>query len=288
MNKPIVFSVIVIIIVAVAGAIWYYRYGQSLEDNGIAPNEDIIVKNGGEEPVGKENQPIAGNEADGNGTGSEIKNPKAPAPTPGPGADGEPMLVNTPEGAIEAAKVKEDNPAPVAQTYSYITTCNQACTAIGYEAGYCGDWVENKDNTISQCANKQEFAFFQDYYDGMKLKAATWLGPRSPEEAEAIWTMLSSPGIGYAEIVAYNRDLVTKMVRDIQPRLKSLVYDLESRTFAFAAMAAVNKEIILVTEAQNEPAVDPNFINFIKVDSFLCLPLVAQDEILGEIVVDTA
>ncbi len=176
MNKPIVFSVIVIIIVAVAGAIWYYRYGQSLEDNGIAPNEDIIVKNGGEEPVGKENQPIAGNEADGNGTGSEIKNPKAPAPTPGPGADGEPMLVNTPEGAIEAAKVKEDNPAPVAQTYSYITTCNQACTAIGYEAGYCGDWVENKDNTISQCANKQEFAFFQDYYDGMKLKDCQFTG----------------------------------------------------------------------------------------------------------------
>ena len=122
--------------------------------------------------------------------------------------------------------------------------------------------------------------------DGMKLKATTWLGPRSPEEAEAIWTMLSSPGIGYAEIVAYNRDLVTKMVKDIQPRLKSLVYDLESRTLPLPAAAAANKEIVVVTEAQNEPVVDSNFIKFIQVDSFLCLPLVAQDEILGEIVVD--
>jgi len=121
---------------------------------------------------------------------------------------------------------------------------------------------------------------------GMKLKATTWLGPRSPEEAEAIWTMLSSPGIGYAEIVAYNRDLVTKMVKDIQPRLKSLVYDLESRTLPLPAAAAANKEIVVVTEAQNEPVVDSNFIKFIQVDSFLCLPLVAQDEILGEIVVD--
>jgi signal transduction histidine kinase len=122
--------------------------------------------------------------------------------------------------------------------------------------------------------------------DGMILKATTWLGPRSPEEAEAIWTMLSSPGIGYAEIVAYNRDLVTKMVKDIQPRLKSLVYDLESRTLPLPAAAAANKEIVVVTEAQNEPVVDSNFIKFIQVDSFLCLPLVAQDEILGEIVVD--
>ncbi|HRD01122.1 MAG TPA: ATP-binding protein [Candidatus Saccharicenans sp.] len=122
--------------------------------------------------------------------------------------------------------------------------------------------------------------------DGMKLKATTWLGPRSADEAEAIWTMLSSPGIGYAEIVAYNRDLVTKMVKDIQPKLKFLVYDLESQSLPLPAMAALNREIILVTEAGSEPEVDPNFINFIQVDSFLCLPLIAQDEILGEIVVD--
>jgi signal transduction histidine kinase len=122
--------------------------------------------------------------------------------------------------------------------------------------------------------------------DGMKLKATTWLGPRSPEEAEAIWTMLSSPGIGYAEIVAYNRDLVTKMVKDVQPKLKHFIYDLENQTLPLPALAALNKEIILVNEARNEPAVDPNFMNFIQVDSFLCLPLVAQDEVLGEIVVD--
>ncbi|MDD8019632.1 MAG: ATP-binding protein [Acidobacteriota bacterium] len=122
--------------------------------------------------------------------------------------------------------------------------------------------------------------------DGTKLKATTWLGPRSPEEAEAIWTMLSSPGIGYAEVVAYNRDLVTRMVKDIQPKLKLFIYDLESKSLSLPALAAFKKEIILVTEARSEPLVDPDFINFIQVDSFLCLPLIAQEEVLGEIVVD--
>lgn len=124
--------------------------------------------------------------------------------------------------------------------------------------------------------------------EGDKLKAAMWLGPRSPEEAAAIWTLLSSPGIGYAEIVEHNRELLTRTMTDLQPRLKVLTYSLEDDYFKLPALAAKNKEIILVKQAKTEPAVDPNFMDFVQVDEFLCLPLPAHDEVMGIIVADNA
>lgn len=122
--------------------------------------------------------------------------------------------------------------------------------------------------------------------EGEKLQARMWLGPRSPEEAQAIWSILSTPGIGYAEIVEHNRELVDRMMEALQPKLKSLTYDLDDPELKIPALAASNQEIILVEEARNDPRVDPNFLEFIGVDSFLCLPLVAKNEVMGEIVVD--
>ncbi|MGB9905818.1 MAG: GAF domain-containing sensor histidine kinase [Candidatus Saccharicenans sp.] len=122
--------------------------------------------------------------------------------------------------------------------------------------------------------------------EGDKLKATMWLGPRSPEEAEAIWTMLSSPGLGYAEIVEHNRELVSRILPDLQPRLRLLTYNLEDENLKLPALAARNKEIILVTQASSDPAVDRTFLDFVRVDEFLCLPLVARNEVMGVIVVD--
>ncbi len=122
--------------------------------------------------------------------------------------------------------------------------------------------------------------------EGEKLQARMWLGPRSPEEAQAIWSILSTPGIGYAEIVEHNRELVDRMMEALQPKLKALTYDLDDPDLKIPALAASNQEIILVEEARKEPLVDPNFLEFIGVDSFLCLPLVAKNEVMGEIVVD--
>lgn len=122
--------------------------------------------------------------------------------------------------------------------------------------------------------------------EGEKLKAAMWLGPRSPEEAEAIWTMLSSPGIGYAEVVEHNRELISQTMESLQPKLKTFSYSLEDNNSLLPTLAVRRKEIILVKEARQETRVDPKFLDFIQVDSFLCLPLVAHNEVMGEIVVD--
>ncbi len=124
--------------------------------------------------------------------------------------------------------------------------------------------------------------------EGEKLKATMWLGPRSPEEAEAIWAMLSSPGIGYAEIVEHNRELINRFMPELQPRLKALEYNLDEEDLKLPALAARNREIVHVKEASSEPLVDARFLDFLQVDEFLCLPLIARNEIMGEIVVDNA
>jgi len=122
--------------------------------------------------------------------------------------------------------------------------------------------------------------------EGERLQARMWLGPRSPEEAQAIWSILSTPGIGYAEIVEHNRELVDRTMEALQPKLRFLNYNLDVPDLKIPALAARNQEIVLVKEAKKERLVDDNFREFVDVDSFLCLPLVAKNELMGEIVVD--
>jgi signal transduction histidine kinase len=124
--------------------------------------------------------------------------------------------------------------------------------------------------------------------EGDRLKGEMWLGPRSAEEAGFIWEVLSTPGIGYIEIIEHNRALVSKNEDTLSGRLKGLVFAADEETALIPAYAACRKEILLVREAANEPLVDKRFLDVIQVDEFLCIPLLARDEVLGEIVLDNA
>ena len=123
---------------------------------------------------------------------------------------------------------------------------------------------------------------------GDRLKGEMWLGPRSAEEAGFIWEVLSTPGIGYIEIIEHNRALVSKNEDTLSGRLKGLVFAADEETALIPAYAACRKEILLVREAASEPLVDKRFLDVIQVDEFLCIPLLARDEVLGEIVLDNA
>lgn len=123
---------------------------------------------------------------------------------------------------------------------------------------------------------------------GDQLKGEMWLGPRSAEEAGFIWEVLSTPGIGYIEIIEHNRALVSKNEDTLSRRLKGLVYPVDEESALIPAYAASRKEILFVREAASEPLVDRRFLDIIQVDEFLCIPLLARDEILGEIVLDNA
>ncbi len=123
---------------------------------------------------------------------------------------------------------------------------------------------------------------------GDRLKGEMWLGPRSAEEAGFIWEVLSTPGIGYVEIIEHNRALVSKNEDTLSRRLKGLIYAADEETALIPAYAACRKEILLVREAGNEPLVDKRFLDVIQVEEFLCIPLLARDEVLGEIVLDNA
>ncbi|MCX6569355.1 MAG: ATP-binding protein [Candidatus Aminicenantes bacterium] len=123
---------------------------------------------------------------------------------------------------------------------------------------------------------------------GDRLKGEMWLGPRSAEEAGFIWEVLSTPGIGYVEIIEHNRALVNKNEDTLSGRLKGLVYAADEEGALIPAYAACRKEILLVRDAANEPLVDRRFLNMIGVDEFLCIPLLARDDIVGEIILDNA
>ncbi len=124
--------------------------------------------------------------------------------------------------------------------------------------------------------------------DGDRLKGEMWLGPRSAEEAGMIWEVLSTPGIGYVEIVEHNRALVSKNEDTLSARLKGLIYAADDENALIPASAACRKEILLVRQASGEPLVDRRFLNVIGVEEFLCIPLLARDDVVGEIILDNA
>jgi hypothetical protein len=124
--------------------------------------------------------------------------------------------------------------------------------------------------------------------DGDSLKGEFWLGPASAEEAESIWRVLSTPGIGYPEIIEHNRSLLTSETDTLTKRVKKLSYPLYKEQALIPALTAAARQMIMVRDARNEPAVDRRFIETIGADEFLCIPLVSQKEVLGEIILDNS
>jgi len=124
--------------------------------------------------------------------------------------------------------------------------------------------------------------------DGDTLRGEMWLGPRSAQEAQNIWEVLSTPGIGYIEVIEYNRSLVSKSQDTLSRRVRNLRYPLDGGALLIPALPARDKDILLVKDARNEPLVDPKFLEIIGVDDFVCIPLLARNEVFGEIILDNA
>jgi signal transduction histidine kinase len=121
-----------------------------------------------------------------------------------------------------------------------------------------------------------------------RLRAEMWLGPASSEEARSIWEILSTPGIGYVEIVEHNRSLLRREGGTLTDRIKGMSFPLGENGLRIPARAVERKEIVLVRDARSESAVDVRFLDVLDVDEFLCIPLIVRDESLGEIVLDNA
>lgn len=124
--------------------------------------------------------------------------------------------------------------------------------------------------------------------DNDELKGEFWLGPASAEEAANIWEVLSTPGVGYTEIIEHNRALLANKSNPLTRRLKAISYPLHQETPSIPTLAASTREIIMVREASQEPLVDKQFLDLIGIDEFLCIPLLSQEEIFGEIILDNA
>jgi signal transduction histidine kinase len=124
--------------------------------------------------------------------------------------------------------------------------------------------------------------------EGGQLKGKVWLGPASPKEAETIWRVLSTSGIGYLEIIEHNRSLLSSEDNTLTKRIKNVSFPINHGNSLVPALAVNTKEIVIVKDARNEPLVEPAFLDLIGVEEFLCIPLFAQEEVLGEIILDNA
>jgi hypothetical protein len=124
--------------------------------------------------------------------------------------------------------------------------------------------------------------------EGDRLKAEMWLGPATSEEARSIWEILSTPGIGYIEIVEHNRSLLSREGATLSDRIKGLSFPLGENGLRIPARALERREIVMVSDARSEPEVDRRFLEVIDVEDFVCIPLVVADEPLGEIILDNA
>jgi signal transduction histidine kinase len=124
--------------------------------------------------------------------------------------------------------------------------------------------------------------------DGDKLRGGMWLGPRSAEEARMIWEVLSTPGLGYLEIIEHNRWLLSRDADTMSGKIAPLEYSLSRDNLTIPATAVAKRELLLVHDASHEPLVDPRFLEAIGVEEFLCVPLLSKDEVMGEIVLDNA
>lgn len=124
--------------------------------------------------------------------------------------------------------------------------------------------------------------------EGDRLKGEFWLGPASVEEAASLWQILSTHEIGYSEIIDYNRHLLMNENNPLVQKIKQISFPLYSPQPSLPALAATSREIIHVKEAFHEPLVDRQFLELIKMDEFLCIPLLSPDEIFGEIILDNA
>jgi signal transduction histidine kinase len=123
---------------------------------------------------------------------------------------------------------------------------------------------------------------------GDLLRGELWLGPKSAEEAKSIWEVLSTPGIGYIEIIEHNRALLRREADSLNKRIKTLAYSLDREPLSIPALPAAKREVVWVKGAWTEPLVDEAFLNILNVDEFLCVPLFSGDEILGEVILDNA
>ena len=124
---------------------------------------------------------------------------------------------------------------------------------------------------------------------GDRLKGEMWLGPRSAEEAGLIWEVLSTPGIGYVEIVEHNRALVSQERGHPQRAPQGPRLSLPTRNRPHPGLGRLPQgDPPTSANAANEPLVDRRFLNVIGVDEFLCVPLLARDDVVGDIILDNA
>src|SRR3972149_3389326 len=112
------------------------------------------------------------------------------------------------------------------------------------------------------------------------------VGPSSHEEAYRIWKDISNK-YGSLKDILDKLDYSHNIDTPLNTMTKLMVYSL-SDTKEVVILCAKEKKPIIIKEAHNDPRVTEEFRKALRVDEFVCVPLIAKNEPIGVIVADNA
>ena len=112
------------------------------------------------------------------------------------------------------------------------------------------------------------------------------VGPSSHEEAHQIWKDIANK-YGSLKDILDKLDYSHNIDTPLNTMTKLMVYSL-SDTKEVVILCAKEKKPIIIKEAHNDPRVTEEFRKALRVDEFVCVPLIAKNEPIGVIVADNA
>ena len=112
------------------------------------------------------------------------------------------------------------------------------------------------------------------------------VGPSSHEEAHQIWKDISNK-YGSLKDILDKLDYSHNIDTPLNTMTKLMVYSL-SDTKEVVILCAKEKKPIIIKEAHNDPRVTEEFRKALRVDEFVCVPLIAKNKPIGVIVADNA
>ena len=117
------------------------------------------------------------------------------------------------------------------------------------------------------------------------LEGRLGVGPASFEEASRIWRELAERGQTLEDLLALFDQPIAQGDTSMQYVSRQIHIPLDD-TQQVPVRAVLDEQVIVVTDAANNPGVSPELHALLGADHFVCVPLVARDLPLGAIIAD--
>jgi len=117
------------------------------------------------------------------------------------------------------------------------------------------------------------------------LEGTMGIGPTSQENANQVWSQMSLENKTLEELLADYDKIGSKESMPLYPLVRQLNLPLARKEEAII-QCLEKKEALKITNAYEDSRVSKEFVNLLRVNEFVCLPLVGQDKPIGVLLAD--